>query len=49
MMYFEEALRILLANKVRSLLTITGLIIGVGAVIAIQVLGKSNAIRAPVE
>jgi ABC-type antimicrobial peptide transport system permease subunit len=43
MMYFEEALRILLANKVRSLLTITGLIIGVGAVIAIQVLGKSMA------
>ncbi len=42
-MYLDEALRVLLANKVRSLLTITGLIIGVGAVIAIQVLGKSMA------
>jgi putative ABC transport system permease protein len=41
--YFEEALRVLIANKVRSLLTITGLIIGVGAVIAIQVLGTSMA------
>jgi ABC-type antimicrobial peptide transport system permease subunit len=39
--YVEEALRVLLANKIRSLLTITGLIIGVGAVIAIQVLGNS--------
>ena len=43
MMYLEEALRVLFANKARSLLTITGLIIGVGAVIAIQVLGKSMA------
>jgi putative ABC transport system permease protein len=41
--YFEEAVRVLLANKIRSLLTITGLIIGVGAVIAIQVLGVSMA------
>ncbi len=40
MLYLEEAVRVLLANKVRSLLTITGLIIGVGAVIAIQVLGS---------
>ncbi|GAC1652246.1 MAG: ABC transporter permease [Vulcanimicrobiaceae bacterium] len=40
MMYFDEAMRVLLANKVRTLLTITGLIIGVGAVIAIQVLGN---------
>jgi len=39
-MYLEEALRVLLENKIRSLLTITGLIIGVGAVIAIQVLGS---------
>jgi ABC-type antimicrobial peptide transport system permease subunit len=39
--YFEEALRVIFANKVRSLLTVTGLIIGVGAVIAIQVLGNS--------
>lgn len=43
MMYFEEALRVLFANRVRSLLTMTGLIIGVGAVIAIQVLGTSMA------
>ncbi|HEV7180341.1 MAG TPA: ABC transporter permease, partial [Candidatus Baltobacteraceae bacterium] len=41
MMYLEEAWRVLLANRIRSLLTITGLIIGVGAVIAIQVLGNS--------
>ena len=40
MMYLQEALRVLLANKIRTLLTITGLIIGVGAVIAIQVLGN---------
>jgi putative ABC transport system permease protein len=41
--YFAEALDVLLANKLRSLLTITGLIIGVAAVIAIQVLGRSMA------
>jgi ABC-type antimicrobial peptide transport system permease subunit len=41
--YFEEAWRVLVANRVRSLLTIVGLIIGVGAVIAIQVLGASMA------
>jgi putative ABC transport system permease protein len=41
--YLEEAFRVLLANKVRSLLTITGLIIGVAAVIAIQVLGNGMA------
>ncbi len=39
-MYLDEAMRVLLANKIRTLLTITGLIIGVGAVIAIQVLGN---------
>ena len=43
MIYVQEALGILLANKVRSLLTILGLIIGVGAVISIQVLGTSMA------
>jgi ABC-type antimicrobial peptide transport system permease subunit len=43
MPYLQEALAVLLANKLRSLLTITGLIIGVGAVIAIQVLGSSMA------
>ncbi|MDQ2865057.1 MAG: ABC transporter permease [Candidatus Eremiobacteraeota bacterium] len=42
-MYFEEAWRVLLANRIRSLLTMTGLIIGVGAVIAIQILGTSMA------
>lgn len=43
MMYVEEALRVLLANKARSLLTMLGLIIGVGAVVAIQTLGSSMA------
>jgi putative ABC transport system permease protein len=42
-MYGAEAWRVLMANKLRSLLTVTGLIIGVGAVIAILVLGKSMA------
>jgi len=41
--YLEEALRVLAGNKIRSLLTITGLIIGVAAVIAIQVLGNGLA------
>ncbi len=43
MPYLEEALRVLLGNKIRSLLTVTGLIIGVAAVIAIQVLGSGMA------
>lgn len=43
MIYVQEAASVLLANKIRSLLTILGLIIGVGAVIAIQVLGSSMA------
>lgn len=42
-MYFEEAVRMLLANPVRTFLTIIGLIIGVGAVISIEVLGHSMA------
>jgi putative ABC transport system permease protein len=37
--YFSEAFAVLLANRVRSILTALGLIIGVTAVIAIQVLG----------
>jgi putative ABC transport system permease protein len=37
--YFSEAFSVLLANRVRSILTVTGLVIGVTAVIAIQVLG----------
>ncbi len=41
MMLFEEALSVIFGSKIRSLLTVTGLIIGVGAVIAIQVLGNS--------
>lgn len=41
MMHLEEALSVILGNKIRSLLTVTGLIIGVMAVIAIQVLGSS--------
>lgn len=43
MIYIEEALRVLLANKVRTFLTTIGLIIGVFAVITIDVLGKSMA------
>jgi ABC-type antimicrobial peptide transport system permease subunit len=43
MLYVEEALRVLLANKTRSILTMLGLIIGVGAVVAIQSLGSSMA------
>ena len=43
MMYFEEAMRVIFANRVRSILTMLGLIIGVGAVVAIQVLGNSMA------
>lgn len=41
MSYFEEALRVIVANRARSLLTVMGLVIGVAAVIAIQVLGNS--------
>jgi putative ABC transport system permease protein len=41
--YFAEAFAVLLANRVRSILTILGLIIGVTAVIAIQVLGAGMA------
>ncbi|HEY1654326.1 MAG TPA: ABC transporter permease [Candidatus Tumulicola sp.] len=43
MTYVTEAFDVLLGNKLRSLLTILGLIIGVAAVIAIQVLGGSMA------
>ena len=38
--YFAEAYAVLLGNRTRSLLTILGLIIGVAAVISIQILGK---------
>lgn len=43
MMYFEEAIRVLLGNKARTFLTIIGLIIGVFSVISIEVLGHSMA------
>ena len=42
-MYLDEAVRVLLANKARTFLTIIGLIIGVFAVISIEVLGHSMA------
>ncbi|HEX3468952.1 MAG TPA: ABC transporter permease [Candidatus Elarobacter sp.] len=41
--YFGEAFAVLLANRTRSILTVTGLVIGVMAVIAIQVLGAGTA------
>ena len=41
--YFTEAFAVLAANRVRSILTALGLIIGVTAVIAIQVLGAGMA------
>jgi len=41
--YLEEALRVLAANKIRTFLTTIGLIIGVFAVISIEVLGHSMA------
>ncbi|HEY1429467.1 MAG TPA: ABC transporter permease, partial [Candidatus Tumulicola sp.] len=43
MIYAAEAFRVLLANKLRSLLTMLGLIVGVGAVVAISVLGSGMA------
>jgi len=42
-MYLEEALRVLLQRKMRSFLTIVGLVIGVAAVISIQVVGSGMA------
>lgn len=38
--FFSEALGVLLGNRTRTFLTILGLIVGVAAVIAIQILGK---------
>ena len=38
--FFAEALGVLLGNRTRTFLTILGLIVGVAAVIAIQILGK---------
>ena len=40
MSFIEEALSVIFANRVRSLLTVTGLIIGVATVIMIQILGS---------
>jgi len=41
--FFGEAYAVLAGNRTRSLLTILGLIIGVAAVIAIQVVGKGTS------
>ncbi|MGP6157151.1 MAG: ABC transporter permease [Vulcanimicrobiaceae bacterium] len=41
--FFGEAYDVLARNKLRTFLTILGLIIGVAAVIAIQILGKGTA------
>jgi putative ABC transport system permease protein len=41
--FFAEAYDVLARNKLRSFLTILGLIIGVAAVIAIEILGKGTA------
>jgi len=41
MNYFEEALRTLLANRLRSFLTTIGLVIGVASVVSILVLGQA--------
>jgi len=41
--YLQEALSVLLANRLRTVLALLGLIVGVGAVIAIQVLGQATA------
>jgi len=41
--FFSEAASVLLGNRTRSALTVLGLIIGVAAVIAIQILGKGMA------
>ena len=43
MIYAVEAFRVLFANKLRSLLTMLGLIVGVGSVVAIAVLGSGMA------
>jgi putative ABC transport system permease protein len=42
-LYFVEAITVLAANRVRTILTALGLVIGVTAVIAIQVLGAGMA------
>ena len=41
--FFAEAYDVLVRHKLRSFLTVLGLIIGVAAVIAIQILGKGTA------
>jgi ABC-type antimicrobial peptide transport system permease subunit len=41
--YLLEAVRALAANRLRTLLALTGLVVGVGAVIAIQVLGHATS------
>ncbi len=41
--YLAEAIATLAANRLRTLLAVLGLVVGVGAVIAIQVLGSATA------
>lgn len=41
--YLQEAVGVLIANRLRTVLALVGLIVGVGAVIAIQVLGQATA------
>ena len=41
--FFAEAVGVLLGNRTRTFLTILGLIVGVAAVITIQILGKGMA------
>lgn len=41
--YFVEALEVLRGNRLRTILALLGLIVGVGAVIAIQVLGQATS------
>jgi putative ABC transport system permease protein len=41
--YFIEAIQVLVANRLRTVLALIGLVVGVGAVIAIQVLGHATS------
>ncbi|MDQ2872778.1 MAG: ABC transporter permease, partial [Candidatus Eremiobacteraeota bacterium] len=43
MNYFREALEVLAANRLRTILALLGLVVGVSAVIAIQVLGAATS------
>lgn len=41
--YLQEAISVLLANRLRTILALLGLVVGVAAVIAIQVLGQATS------